>query len=492
MSHDSLKTKAVSGMVWTAIQKYSTMGISFVSSIILARLLTPYDYGCIGMLAIFMTIASTFVDGGFASALIQKKRPTQDDYSTVFYWNLGISLVMYLVLYFSAPAIARFYNIPLLSSVLRVQGIVLIINAATIIQGNQLRKQFKFKKLAIVSIVTAVTSLAITIVMAYKGYGVWALVAQNILGAIIPSVIYWVTSKWRPNLVFSSKSFKELFSFGFYMFMTHLVTNISGQIQGLLIGKIYSPSTMGYYSKAHGAEKLASQSVSQIMTQVTYPLYAEVQDDTERLIAIIKRLTSTLAYLTFPIMFILLLLAEPIFVLLYSDRWLPSVPYFQILCIAGLAVCLQAVNMQAITAVGKSKTMFTWTLIKRIFGMTCIVGGLFLFGMKGLLVGMVINSWFAYLVNVFLVSKHIGYGFFTQLRDILPIMVLAVTAAAVGYLFTIYSPLSMYGTAVVTFIIYALIYIGGSMLFKMEAFQYSKELLPMLFSKFKGKKKTVK
>lgn len=489
MSKDSLKTKAVSGMVWTAIQKYSNMGISFVSGIILARLLTPYDYGCIGMLAIFMTIASTFVDGGFASALIQKKRPTPEDYSTVFYWNLGVSLVMYLVLFLTAPAIAQFYNIPLLASVLRVQGIVLIIQAATIIQSNQLRKQFKFKKLAIVSIVNAVTTLAITIVLAYKGFGVWALVAHNIVSAIIPSVIYWVSSKWRPTLCFSINSFKELFSFGFYMFMTHLVTNISGQIQGLLIGKIYSPSTMGYYSKAHGTEKLASQSVSQIMTQVTYPLYAEIQDDTERLIVIINRLTSTLAYLTFPLMFILLLLAEPIFVLLYSDRWLPSVPYFQILCIAGLAVCLQAVNMQAITAVGKSKTMFTWTIIKRIFGLTCIVGGLFLFDMKGLLVGMVINSWFAYLVNVFLVSKHIGYGFFTQLRDISPIILLAGIAAVVGYLFQMYSPLSMYVNAVITFIIYVLIYLGGSVLFKLDAFQYSKELIPMLFSKFEGKKR---
>ncbi len=488
MSENSLKTKAVSGMIWTAVQKYSTMGISFVSGIILARLLTPYDYGCIGMLTIFMTIAASFVDGGFASALIQKKRPTQEDYSTVFYWNMSVSLLMYFVLYLCAPAIARFYKIPLLSSVLRVQGLVLIINAVTIIQSNQLRKQFRFKKIAIVTILTSIISLIVTIILAYKGLGVWALVTQNIITAFIPSVIYWLTNRWRPLLLFSKKSFRELFSFGFYMFMTHFVTNISSSIQGLLIGKVYSPATMGFYSKAHGTELLASKSISDVMTQVTYPLYAEVQDDRDRLIFMIKRLTTTLAYLTFPMMFILLLLAKPIFVLLYSERWLPCVPYFQILCIAGLAICLQAVNMQAISAVGKSKIMFTWTLIKRIFGMTCIVGGLFLFGIKGLLCGMVINSWFAYLVNVWLVSKHIGYKFWRQMLDILPIMLLAVSVAIVGYLFNLFSPLSMYMNAVIVLLLYVLIYVGGSVLFKLEAFQYSKEFVPMLFSKLKRNK----
>ena len=271
------------------------------------------------------------------------------------------------------------------------------------------------------------------------------------------------------------------------MFMTHLVNNISGSIQGLLIGRIYSPSTMGYYSKAHGVEKLTSQSVSQVMTQVTYPLYVEVQDDTNRLIVIIKRLTTTLAYITFPIMFILLLLAKPIFVLLYSERWLPSVPYFQILCIAGLAVCLKAVNLQAITAVGKSKAMFVWTLIKRFVGISCIVGGLFLLGVKGLLIGMVINSWFSYLVNVWLVSKHIKYAFFRQLLDIFPIMVLAVVSTIGGYLFNNLFPFSLYANAVIVFFIYVLIYLGGSYLFKLDAFYYSIDLIPVLFSKFKKK-----
>ncbi|MBQ6307314.1 MAG: lipopolysaccharide biosynthesis protein, partial [Bacteroidales bacterium] len=250
----TLKQKAASGMVWTALQKYSTMFIHFISGIILARLLTPYDYGCIGMLSIFMVLAEAFIDGGFGSALIQKKRPTQEDYSTIFFWNIGMAVVMYAVLFFTAPTIARFYNIPLLCDVLRVQGVILFIYAFNIIQKNQLRKKLNFKLLSIVSIGTSLIALGITIYMAYKGFGVWALVAQNIITSAIPALVFWLYVKWRPIWTFSWTSFKELFNFGFYMFLTNLLNSFGQQIQGLLIGKFYNASTMGYYSKAHGLE----------------------------------------------------------------------------------------------------------------------------------------------------------------------------------------------------------------------------------------------
>ena len=215
MPQKNLKKKAASSMVWTSIQKFTGMGIGFISGIILARLLTPYDYGCIGMLSIFMVVAESFIDGGFGAALIQKKRPTQEDYSTIFYWNLGMAVVMYAILFFCAPAIARFYKIPLLCSVLRVQGLILFIYAFNIIQKNQLRKTLNFKILSIVTITTSLVSLGITIFLAYKGFGVWALVIQHLLMAAIPALVFWFYLKWRPSLVFSWKSFKELFSFGF-------------------------------------------------------------------------------------------------------------------------------------------------------------------------------------------------------------------------------------------------------------------------------------
>ena len=472
-------------MVWTALKKYSTMFISFISGIILARLLTPYDYGCIGMLSIFMVLADTFIDGGFGSALIQKKRPTQEDYSTIFWWNLGVAAVMYAILFFSAPTIARFYSTPILCAVLRVNGIVLFTHALNLVQRNQLAKKLNFKLLSIVTIIVTIINLSITIILAYKGFGVWALVAQNLIGSALYSLIFWFYVKWRPSWIFSWKSFKELFGFGFYMFLTHLINNFGGQIQGLLIGKKYNPSTMGYYSKAVSTENLASHSISSVMTQVTYPFYAEAQDNIAVLSNMIKRTTMTLAYITFPLMFILLLCAKPLFVLLYSDRWLQSVPYFQVLCFAGLAGCLQAANLMAISAIGKSKIMFVWTLLKRTVGISAVVLGMMFFGMKGLLAGVIFNSWFSYFVNIGLVSKHVGYKFWRQILDLVPVAITSLIAAAVSYGVGHLLHLSMYPDGLVKAGVYAVIYLGWSFIFKPEAYTYFLTIIPDRFKLFK-------
>lgn len=488
MAQRSLKQKAASGMVWTALQRYSKMIIQFISGIILARLLTPYDYGCIGMLSIFMVLAESFIDCGFGSALIQKKKPTQVDYSTIFFWNVGMAVVMYAVLYACAPAISRFYGIPLLCPVLRVQGIVLFIYAFNIIQRNQLKKKLNFRILSIVTIVTSLITLGITVYMAYKGFGVWALVVQNIVGAAIPALVFWFYIKWRPIWTFSWASFKELFGFGFYMFLSHLINSFSSKVQGLLIGKIYNPSTMGYYSKAEGTEKLASHSISGIMTQVTYPLYAEVQDDKVKMGNMIKRLTMTLAYATFPLMFILLLCAKPLFVLLYSDRWINSVPYFQVLCLAGLAGCLQAVNLQSIFAIGKSKLVFIWTVIKRFLGISFVVLGLYFFGMRGLLAGVVLNYWFSYFVNIGLVSKHIGYSWLQQIKDLMPVGIVSLLAALIAYGIGYVLHLNMYLDGLVKFLIYVILYLGWSFAFKPEAYTYFLSIIPARLKIWERKK----
>ena len=465
-------------MVWMAIQKYSTMIIQFISGIILARLLTPYDYGCIGMLSIFMVLAEAFIDGGFGSALIQKKRPTQEDYSTIFFWNLFMAIILYAILYAGAPIIARFYKIPLLSKVLRVQGVILFIYGFNIVQRNQLQKQLKFKALSIITLLSSVVALGVTIIMAYKGFGVWALVAQHILVAALPAIAFWIFVKWRPVFVFSWNSFKELFGFGLYMFLTNLINQFSTQLQGLLIGRFYNASTMGYYSRAQRTESLASQSVSSVMTQVTYPLYAEMQDDKQALANVIKKITMTLAYFSFPFLFILLLVAKPLFVILYSARWLQSVPYFQVLCIAGLAGCLQAVNYQSIAAIGKSKLMFIWTVVKRVVGISAVVLGLMFYGMKGLLAGVVFNYWFSYFVNISLVSKHIGYKWYQQIKDLIPVGIVSIIIAVICYLVGNLLDLGMYADGGVKLILYLILYVGWSLLFKPEAYRYFISVIP--------------
>lgn len=459
------------------------MFITFISGIILARLLTPYDYGCIGMLSIFMVLAETFIDGGFGSALIQKKRPTQDDYSTIFYWNIVMAFLMYIVLFLFAPAISRFYGIPLLRNVLRVQGLVLFIYAFNIIQRNKLQKNLNFKVLSLVTITTSIVSLTVTVFMAYKGCGVWALVSQNLISATIPALAFWFFIKWRPSWVFSWVSLKELFSFGFYMFLTSLLNQFGQQIQGLLIGKVYNPSTMGYYSKAQSTEKLASTSIGSVMNQVTYPLYAEAQDDKMQLANMIKRSTMTLSYITWPLMFILLLCAKPIFLLLYSERWLPSVPFFQVLCISGLAYCLQSVNNQSIAAIGESRTMFIWTVVKRTVGIVGIVAGLAFFGMKGLLAGVVLGTWFAYFVNIGLVSKYIGYKWTEQLHNIAPVAIVSAMSALVAYGIGLLLNLPMYPDAFVKLLVYAVVYLGWSFLFKPEAYEYFQGIIVLLTQK---------
>lgn len=469
MSESSLKNKAVTGLMWTTIQRFSGLFVGFVSSIILARLLTPDDYGCIGMLAIFMVISNAFIEGGFNSALVQKKRPTHEDYTVVFYWNITISVLCYLLLFFAAPYIARFYHVPLLCSVLRVQGIVLIVNALKTVHVSQMYKNFRFRKLAIVSIVTSLISLPVTIWMAYRGYGVWSLVAQGILGAAVPALIYWFTDHWWPLPYFSVKAFKELFKFGSYILLSSLVSQIIDNIQGLFIGRLYNPARMGYYSKADSTRRLASQTLNEVVSQVTFPLFSEIQDQRERLIDVIRRLNSASSYVVFPMLFIFILLAKPLFIILYSERWLESVPYFQILCLASMTICINSSLGQALKAIGLSKELFYWGIICSIGGVIIIVTGLFVFGLDGMLWGMVLKSFLALFINARLVSKNIGYTMRKQFLDLLPIMLITIIASVSSYVVGMVLSFNIYVVACIEMLAFFVIYWGGSSLFKVEA-----------------------
>lgn len=485
----SLKEKTITGVVWSAIHKFGSTILSFVSSIVLARLLTPEDYGCIGMLAIFLAVANTFIDGGFGSALIQKQRPTREDYSTIFFWNFGLSICIYTILFFSAPIIARFYKLPILSSVLRVQGVVLVINAARIVQSNQLRKKLQFKIIAIINLSSSIVALAVTIFLAWKGFGVWALVAQQIMVSALSTSLYWIFGHWAPALTFSKESFKQLFNFGGFILLSNLVNTFSNNIQGLLIGKFYTPATMGYYSKARNTELLSSTFISSVIDQVSYPVLSEAQNDKAYMIRMLRKFTSVLAFITFPIMSVLALIAKPVFVFLYSDRWLESAPYFQLLCIGGIAICLQGINYYAVAALGRSKDMFNWTLVKRFAGMTLIVAGMAAFGIYGLLTGSVISAWLIYIINASLVSKYLGYTVWTQFKDILPIIVLSFLSFAAGYAMH-WLPISgMYMMGIIQFIVFFCVYIAASYFGKVSALHDTIDTLTVLLKRVKVIKK---
>lgn len=480
---ESLKQKTIKGVVWTGIHKFAMVLLNFISGIILARLLTPHDYGVIGMLTIFLAVSNTFIDGGFGSALIQKHRPTNEDYSTILYWNLGLSFILYGILFFCAPAIALFYDLPLLTEVLRVQGIVLMINAARIVQTNQLRKQLRFKKVAVINLSSNFLVLIITILLAWKGWGVWALVAQQLMLALFTTVLYWISSNWRPLLVFSIDSFKELFSFGGFILLSNLINTFSNNIQGLLIGKVYNTSTLGYYTKAQRTETLASTFISSVLDQVSYPVLSEAQNDNKLLIKVLKQFICTSAYLTFPLMLLLIQMARPIFLFLYSERWMPCVPYFQLLCVAGIAVCLQNINYFAVAAKGKSKILLKWTIVKRLLGLFLIVGGLWVHGIYGLLIGSVVTSWIIYIINAALVSKNIGYTLKEQFTDLAPIIMVSGVSFVFSYTVCHYTNIGVYERGALVLLLFSFSYLLLSYLFRLKSMAMTRDSLQVLKEK---------
>lgn len=477
-----LKQKAISGVIWSSIQKFGTMGISFVSNIILARLLTPDDYGCVGMLMIFITVANTFIDGGFGSALIQKKQPTQEDYSTIFYWNLALSFILYAILFFTSPLIAGFYNLAMLSPVLRVQGLVLILNSLSIIQLNRLRKQLKFKKISIVNLTSATISVGVTIYLAYNGWGVWALVAQQLLMSFFNTVLFWIVAGWMPSFIFSYQSFKELFSFGGFILLSNLLNTLGNNIQGILIGKFFSSHTMGLYSQARKLEEVASTSLSNVVDQVSFPVLAEVKNDKTRLINVLRKLITSIAFFSFPIMLLLIAIAKPVIVLLYSSKWIECVPYFQILCVAGIAISLQNINYYAVAAIGKSKELFFWTVIKRIISLGLIVIGFFIYGIWGLLGGMVLAAYIMYAINAVLVSVNVGYKFTSQVKDLMPILIISLISFALTILSTYFNLSSLLAILLASFI-FTISYLMLSHIFMRERVQGLKTLLLDMINK---------
>ena len=473
---DSLRERTISGMLWSFMQKFGTMAIAFVANIVLARLLTPDDYGCIGMLLIFIAVANT---------LIQKKEPTQEDYSTIFYWNLFLSIVLYGILFFTAPFIADFYEISLLTPVLRVQGGVLILNALSIIQCNQLRKQLRFRSIASVNLTASLLSVVITIVLAWIGWGIWALVAQQLLFSLFNAILFWSFNKWVPSFLFSKKSFKELFGFGGFILLSSLINTFCDNIHGVLIGKFFSPAIMGLYTQARKLEEIASTSISSVVNQVAYPVLSEFQNDNLSMIRVLQRFITSLAFLVFPLMMLLILIAKPLIILLYSDKWVASVPYFQILCIAGMAICLQMINYNAVAAIGRSDILLKWTIIKRSLGLILNIGGLICFGMYGLLWGGVLTAYSLYFINSYLVSRYVGYRIKSQIKDLFPIIITVLLTFVITYFLSNLVVLNIYFEGLSVTIIFMILYLSLSSVFNLSSFNQFRTLGVEVIKKFR-------
>lgn len=427
------KSKVFTGVIWAATQRFGTMIISFVTNIVLARLLTPDDFGTIGMLLLFLAIANTFVDSGFGSALIQKKDANQTDFSTVFFINLGLSLVVYAILFLGAPWVARFYDVDLLRPLLRAQGIVLILNAFCIIQTAILRKKLDFKKLSVCNLIGNLVGSILGVLAALKGFGVWSLVVRTLAVGLVTSLLLWIIGKWKPLLVFSKQSFKELFGFGGFMLLSSILTTITNNVQTLIIGKLFQKSTLGHYTQARQLRNIASDSISSIIGQVLYPDFSNNQSDNKALESRQNFSIHAISFLTIALMAICILAAKPLISLLYGEKWLECVPYFQLLCIGGCFVSLQDVNYNVVAAKGKSKMLFYCNLIKAIYFCFLLIAGAKFWGIYGLLLAMIVYSISAYLAFAAIACYYLKCNITGQLSKLVQTFMLAIIPFGIAF-----------------------------------------------------------
>ena len=467
MEQGDLKTKTISGMMWGAIGKVGTLTINFLTNLVLARLLVPEDFGAIAMLAIFLAVSNIFIQGGLGTALVQKKNPDYLDYSTVFYWNLAVAAIFYLILYVSAPLIAAYYALPLVKPLLRVQSLVLLIQSFSIVQYTQLQKQMNFKALAIRNMAAALAGTLIAIPLALRGFGAWSLVASAILASIVNVLLLWKMSSWRPVWEFSFTSLKTLFSFGGLMLLSSLAETLYTNLQGLIIGKRFSAGDLGYFSQAKKLEEIPVTGLSSIVNDVTFPAFASLQDDPERLLSGMRKSTKALTFLNFPMMILLMIVAQPLICLLYGSKWGPSAPYFQILCISGLIYTVNTLNTNVIKSLGKGKIYFIIQIIKRLIGIALILFGM-RFGIYGLLWSVASVSYISFVINALVNKKLIHYGLFRQLGDVGGCFLLALVTGALTYGFGLLLHGHPYFIMLIQIILYLALYAVIAKILKME------------------------
>ena len=431
-----LKQKTIKGVIWSLVQRFGVMTISFCTNLVLARLLTPDDYGVIGMLMIFISISNTFIDGGFGTALIQKKDPTQEDYSTIFFWNVIASILLTIILYFSSPLISKFYKMPLLADVLKVMGTVLIINAFSVVQTNILHKNLQFKKLATINIIANIIASSIAIIMALRGLGVWSLVFRNLSCSLIIAIILWVTTKWRPIAALRLDSLRTLGKFGGMILLANLVETIYTEFQGLVIGKAFSAKTLGYYTQAKRLEEIPTSGISAAVNQASFPIYAQLQNDKNALRSAVRKYTRALSYLVIPLYFILIIIAEPLINILFTEKWNASVNLFRILCFIGMVYPLNTVNTNVIKSLGKGKLYFNLQLWKRVLGIILILLSV-RYGLYAMMWALVITAYAIFIVNALFSDKMIGYNWIRQIKDVLIPFAICILLVCIVYPFSL-------------------------------------------------------
>ena len=440
MQQDSLKNKTIKGVGWSAADAFLGHGITFLVGLVLARLLSPEEYGLIGICLIFTTILNGMVDSGFSNALIRKENVFNEDYNTMFITNLAISIVLYVVLFFSSPYIAQVFNREELVPLIQVVGSILIINALSITQNTILTKKIDFKTKTKASLISALLSGVIGIMMAYVGFGVWALVIQIISKQVLYTVCLWVFNRWWPNLRFSVNSFRYMWGFGSKLMISGLLDNIWKQLYQVVVGIFYSPASLGQYSRSKEYANIFSANITSIVQRVSYPALAEIQDDRKRLLSAYRKIIKVTMFITCLCMISLGAVAEPLIYCLIGSKWHEAATYLPLICISMSLYPLHAINLNMLQIQGRSDIFLYLEIIKKLIGLIPLALGIFL-NIYWMLIGSIITGLINFFLNSYYTGKKLGYTSLMQLKDVSNSYGIAFIVA-IGVYFLKYLPIS--------------------------------------------------
>ena len=429
----SLKRKALTGIIWTFVQQFSLQGVGFLVSIILARLLMPKEFGLIAMISVFISLGNILINSGMSQSLLRTQDLDNDDYSSVFYFNLFLSILIYLIVFFLAPYISDFYKQEILIDIIRVYSITFFINAFSVIQVAKLTKQLKFKLQAFISIPSVMLSSFIGVYLAYSGYGVWSLVFSTLSQSLISTILLWYFGKWTPCLSIKYDKIKKHWNFGYKLLFSGLLDTISNNVYSIIVGKFFAITQVGYYQRAETLKQFPISNIILIIDKVTYPILASIQDEDQRLKFVYSIILQMVLFIIAPMLIFSAVLAEPIFRFLFTDKWLPAVPYFQVLCVNGILYPIHAYNLNILSVKGRSDLFLKLEIIKTIILILIIIIS-FQWGIYGLLFGGIVSSTLAFFVNTYYTNKLIAYSAIDQIKDLFPIVLLA---AVIGFFISI-------------------------------------------------------
>lgn len=450
---ENLKKDTLKGVKWSALERISLQGIQFIIGLILARLLAPSDFGTVGMLAVFISISQTFVDGGFSNALIRKIDRTEIDYSTAFYFNILVGLVCYGILFLLSPYIAIFFKTPILSELLRVLSISIFINSLTVVQVAKLSVEINFKAQALATLISVVLSGSIGITLAYKGYGVWALAWQTVLNALFKSIILWYQSKWKPMIVFSMNSFRNLFSYGSKLLTSSLIGTIYEHMTTIAIGKFYTAKDLGFYSRGQQFAHLPGTAIIDVLGRVTFPILAKLQNEDDRLIQVYRKYIQITSMIIFFLLTLLAAIAKPLVIFLLTDKWSEAILFLQIFCFAFMFEHISKLNLNLLQVKGRSDLYLRLEIIKKIIAFSILTISI-PFGVLVICISKVLNGQVALFINTYYTGKLFNLGYIKQMTDFFKYLIFALIACLPTYFITFYDfhpiPILIIGTILST------------------------------------------